>query len=253
MSWNVNGIRATAKKGFGDFVVKYDPDILCLQEIKASADQAQGAIKDLGLESYEMIWNPAERPGYSGTAIFTKTKPQLVVMGIGMKEHDAEGRVITLEFPEYYLVNVYTPNAGEELLRLPYRLQWDEAFLAYVKNLEKKKPVIFCGDSNVAHKEIDLANPQSNSGNSGFTDEERAGFTRIVESGFLDTFREVNAQPKQYTWWTYRFAARSRNVGWRIDYFCMSKSLRPLLKEAAIHPEVLGSDHCPVSLRLSFV
>lgn len=250
LSWNVNGLRAVAKKNFGTFVAEHRPDVLCLQEIKANADQATSAIQDLPMQDYEIIWNPAERPGYSGTAVLTKIKPKDVTFGIGMKEHDTEGRVITCEFPDYFLVNVYTPNAGEELKRLPYRLQWEKEFHAYLKKLEKKKPVIVCGDLNVAHKEIDLANPASNRGHSGFTDEERAEFTKLLEAGFVDTFREVNQEPKQYSWWTYRFGARSRNIGWRIDYFCMSKDLRPIMQDAFIQPEVLGSDHCPVGLVL---
>jgi len=248
LSWNVNGLRAVAKKNFGPFVVEHKPDVLCLQEIKANEEQAAEAVKELPLHGYEIIWNPAERPGYSGTAVLTKIKPKDVTFGIGLKEHDTEGRVITSEFPEYFLVNVYTPNAGEELKRLSYRLQWEKDFRAYLKKLEKKKPVIVCGDLNVAHKEIDLANPTANRGHSGFTDEERAEFTKLLEAGFVDTFREVNQEPKQYSWWTYRFGARSRNIGWRIDYFCMSKDLRPIMKDAFIRPEVLGSDHCPVGL-----
>lgn len=245
LSWNVNGIRAVLKKDFPQFLKTHDPDILCLQEVKARREQVEHAF-----DGYEVFWNAAERPGYSGTAVLTRIKPKDVTYGMGLKEHDTEGRIITLEFPEYFLVNVYTPNAGEELKRLPYRLEWDEAFRKYVKSLEKKKPVIVCGDLNVAHNEIDLANPQSNHDNSGFTDEERASFGKFLDAGFLDTFREVNQSPKQYSWWTYRFGARSRNVGWRIDYFCISKELRPLMKDAFIRPEVLGSDHCPVGLIL---
>ncbi len=246
ISWNVNGIRAILKKGFLDFVEKFNPDVLCLQETKAHPEQ-------LHLEmpaAYEGFWNWAKKKGYSGTAVFTKKNPLNVSYGIGMPEHDDEGRVITLEFPDYFLVNVYTPNAGEELKRLAYRIEWDRDFLKYVKHLEKKKPVIFCGDLNVAHKEIDLANPKSNRGHSGFTDEEREDFSKVLAAGFVDTFREVDPGPGKYTWWTYRFGARSRNIGWRIDYFCLSQALSSRMKDAAIHPEVMGSDHCPVSLTL---
>lgn len=245
ISWNVNGIRAILKKNFYDFLKTHEPDILGLQEVKAQREQV-----NLEAPGYEVYWNAAVRPGYSGTAVLTKVKPLDVTYGMGMEEHDCEGRVIALEFPEYFLVNVYTPNAGEELKRLPYRLQWDEAFRKYLKKLEKKKPVVVCGDLNVAHKEIDLANPQANRGNSGFTDEERANFTKLLEAGFVDSFREINQEPKQYTWWTYRFGARAKNVGWRIDYFCFSKDLRPAMQDAFIRPEVMGSDHCPVGLVL---
>jgi exodeoxyribonuclease-3 len=249
VSWNVNGIRAILKKDFAKSVFSLAPDILCLQEIKGRPEQIENGAFDL-FQNYEMVWNPAERPGYSGTAVFTKVKPKDVRLGIGRKEHDAEGRVITCEFPDYFLVNVYVPNAGEELKRLSYRLQWEKGFRAYLKELEKKKAVVLCGDLNVAHKEIDLANPTSNRGHSGFTDEERAEFSNLLEAGFLDTFREIDQSPKKYTWWTYRFGARSRNVGWRIDYFCISKAFRPEMKTATIHPEILGSDHCPVGLEL---
>ncbi len=245
ISWNVNGIRAILKKGFYDFLKTHNPDILGLQEVKAQREQV-----NLEVPGYEVYWNAAVRPGYSGTAVLTKVKPLNVTYGMGIEEHDREGRVITLEFPEYFLVNVYVPNAGEELKRLPYRLQWDEVFRKYLKKLEKKKPVVVCGDLNVAHKEIDLANPQANRGNSGFTDEERANFTKLLEAGFVDSFREINQEPKQYTWWTYRFGARAKNVGWRIDYFCFSKDFRPAMQDAFIRPEVIGSDHCPVGLIL---
>lgn len=247
VSWNVNGIRAVVKKDFAGFLNKFSPDVLGLQEIKASEAQAAEALKDLA-PGYEMIFNSAQKPGYSGTAILTKIKPKSVSLGIGMNEHDTEGRVITCEFPDYFLVNVYTPNSGEELKRLPYRMQWEVDFQKYLKELEKKKPVILCGDLNVAHTEIDLANPGPNRGSSGFTDEERAHFGRLLESGFVDTYRHFDPSPKKYTWWTYRFGARSRNVGWRIDYFCVSKDLKPILENATIHPDVLGSDHCPVGL-----
>ncbi len=244
MSWNVNGIRAIVKKNFYEFLKDHEPDVLGLQEVKGQREQV-----NLEVPGYEIYWNAAKRPGYSGTAVLTKVKPQDVTYGIGEDEHDNEGRVITLEFPEYFLVNVYVPNAGEELARLPYRMTWDEAFRKYCKNLEKKKPVIVCGDLNVAHTEIDLANPGPNRGSSGFTDEERANFTKFLESGFVDSFRHLHPEAlKQYTWWTYRFGARSRNVGWRIDYFCFSKEFAPAMKDAFIRPEVLGSDHCPVGM-----
>ena len=249
LSWNVNGLRAILKKGFLNFLEKYNPDILCLQEIKTHPHQLDAAIHDLPLMSqYHIYWNSAQKPGYSGTAVFTKQEPLSVSYGIEIEEHGTEGRVITLEFPDYFLVNVYTPNAGEELKRLDYRMQWDKDFLEYLKKIEKKKPVIVCGDLNVAHQEIDLANPKANRGCSGFTDQEREAFTRLIKAGFVDTFRQVNQEPGQYTWWTYRFGARSRNVGWRIDYFCISKNLLPRMKEAFICPEVQGSDHCPVGL-----
>ncbi|MBN2329471.1 MAG: exodeoxyribonuclease III [Candidatus Omnitrophica bacterium] len=244
MSWNVNGIRAVLKKGFLDFLSAEDPDILCIQEMRALPEQV-----DLPLNGYHVFWNPAERKGYSGTAVFSKIKPIHAAFGMGAPQHDAEGRVITLEFDDYYLVNVYTPNAGRGLERLAYRSQeWDPAFLHYVKTLEKSKPVVFCGDLNVAHKEIDLANPKGNEGNAGFTPEERQGFDRIVKSGFLDAFREFKQDGGHYTWWSYFGRAREKNIGWRIDYFCLSPELRPHLQNADIHPHVMGSDHCPVSI-----
>jgi len=247
MSWNVNGIRAVLNKGFMAFLKKEDPDILCLQETKAMPEQV-----DIALNGYQPFWNSATRKGYSGTAIFTKLKPLNVTNDMGIAKHDDEGRVITLEFKDYYLVNVYTPNSKRELERLAYRTQeWDVAFLKYVKKLEKKKPVIFCGDLNVAHKEIDLANPQSNRRNAGFTDEERARFDKIVESGFIDAFREFNQEGGHYTWWSYMSRAREKNIGWRIDYFCISPSLRKRLKSARILPHVMGSDHCPVEITLT--
>ncbi|HPA45631.1 MAG TPA: exodeoxyribonuclease III [bacterium] len=246
ISWNVNGIRAVLGKGFLDFVKTAQPDVLCLQETRAMPDQV-----DLPLPGYFPYWNPAERKGYSGTAVFTKQKPLSAFYGMNKPEHYTEGRMITLEFPDYYLVNVYTPNAGRELERLAYRTkEWDPAFLFYVKELEKKKPVIFCGDLNVAHKEIDLADPKGNEGNAGFTIEERAGFDRIIQSGFIDTFREFTEDGGHYTWWSYMGRARAKNIGWRIDYFCISPALRPQLKESAILLDVMGSDHCPISIRL---
>ncbi|MCX6129837.1 MAG: exodeoxyribonuclease III [Proteobacteria bacterium] len=246
ISWNVNGLRAVIKKGFEAFVLEENPDIICLQEIKAMADQV-----DLVLPGYEAYWNSAEKKGYSGTAVFTRIKPLQVSTGLGISKHDKEGRVLTLEFEKAYLVNVYTPNSQNDLRRLPYRSkEWDRDFLSYVKSLELSKPVIFCGDLNVAHKEIDLANPKGNVGNAGFTPEERLGFDNIIAAGFVDTFRHFNQEPKNYSWWSYRTAARERNVGWRIDYFCVSSQLTPYLKSAAILPHVLGSDHCPVRLEV---
>ncbi|MBA2868562.1 exodeoxyribonuclease III [Methanococcus maripaludis] len=243
LSWNVNGIRACLKNGFMDFLKRESPDIMCIQETKVQSGQVQ-----LGLDGYFQYWNYAERKGYSGTAVFTKIKPNNVILGMENSEHNNEGRVIALEFDEYYLVNVYTPNSQRGLTRLEYRQKWDENFLNYIKTLETKKPVVFCGDLNVAHKEIDLKNPKTNIKNAGFTPEERIGFDNIVNSGFLDTFREFNNEPDNYSWWSYRFNARAKNIGWRIDYFCISKSLRANLKDAFIMPEVMGSDHCPVGI-----
>ena len=254
ISWNVNGIRAAIKKGFLDFVEIHNPDILCLQETKAHPEQGE-----LELPQYPYkYWNWAEKKGYSGTTIFSKIKPLDVVNGLDIAKHDSEGRVITLEFQDYYLVNVYTPNAKRELTRLPYRCQeWDSDFLEFVCSLEKSKPVIFCGDLNVAHAEIDLANPKSNKttksspGNAGFTDEEREGFDNIVSRGFIDTFREFNSESGNYSWWSYRANARERNIGWRIDYFCLSPKLRSKLQNSVILPEVMGSDHAPVQMELN--
>lgn len=245
ISWNVNGIRAAIKKGFYDFVKEENPDVICLQETKANPEQV-----NLDLSKYEHFWNSAEKKGYSGTAIFTKKKPLSITYDMGIKEHDNEGRVICAEFPTFNLVTVYTPNAKRELTRLEYRQQWDRDFLAYLRKLEKKKPVVFCGDLNVAHKEIDLARPKQNVGYAGFTDEERAGFDNLVNAGFVDTFRHFNSEPDCYTWWSYMFNARAKNVGWRIDYFCVSNSFLPQVKSASILPHVMGSDHCPVGITL---
>jgi exodeoxyribonuclease-3 len=254
ISWNVNGIRAAIKKGFLDFVEKYNPDILCLQETKARPEQVE-----LELSRYPFkYWNWAEKKGYSGTAIFSKIEPLDVADGLDISKHDSEGRVITLEYKDYYLVNVYTPNSKRELTRLPYRYnEWDPDFLNYVGSLEKNKPVIFCGDLNVAHTEIDLANPKTNKttksspGNAGFTNEEREGFDNIVARGFVDTFREFNSDPGYYSWWSYRVNARERNIGWRIDYFCLSPQLRTKLHNSMILPEVMGSDHAPILMELN--
>ena len=242
ISWNVNGIRAVIKKGFYDFINEYNPDIICIQETKAHKEQV-----DLMLPDYPyQYWNSAVKKGYSSTAIFSKKEPLNIINDMGIEEHDQEGRIITLEFKEYYLVTVYTPNSKRELLRLDYRKIWDKDFLTYMKKLEKVKPVIFCGDLNVAHTEIDLKNPKTNHSNPGFTDEERCGFTNIVNNGFLDTFREFNKEGGHYTWWSYMFQARAKDIGWRIDYFCISQSLRSKLKDSYILKDVMGSDHAPI-------
>lgn len=242
LSWNVNGLRAVLKKNFIEFVESEKPDILCLQETKMSDGY------DSPIDGYHMYHLNAERKGYAGTALFTKEEPKSVNFGVGIEEHDQEGRVITAEFDDYYLVNVYTPNSQRGLPRLDYRQQWDKDFLVFLKNLEKTKPVILCGDLNVAHKEIDLKNPKTNRKNAGFTDEERQGFTNYIEAGFIDTFREFNQEPGNYSWWSYMGGARSRNVGWRIDYFVISPELRPRVKDALILADVMGSDHCPVGI-----
>ena len=242
ISWNVNGIRAVIKKGFYDFINEYNPDIICIQETKAHKEQV-----DLILPDYPyQYWNSAVKKGYSSTAIFSKKKPLNIINDMGIEEHDQEGRVIALEFEEYYLVTVYTPNSKRELLRLDYRKIWDKDFLTYMKKLEKVKPVIFCGDLNVAHTEIDLKNPKTNHSNPGFTDEERGGFTNIVNNGFIDTFREFNKEGGHYTWWSYMFQARTKDIGWRIDYFCISQSLKSKLKDSYILKDVMGSDHAPI-------
>lgn len=246
ISWNVNGLRACVEKGFLDFFKEVDADVFCLQETKLQ----QGQI-DLDLPGYYQYWNYAEKKGYSGTAIFTKKEPMSVAYGIGVEEHDKEGRVITAEFEEYYVVTVYTPNSQRELTRLSYRMEWEAAFLAYLKKLEEKKPVIFCGDLNVAHKEIDLKNPKSNHKNAGFTDEERACFDKVVENGFVDTYRYFYPDKEGvYSWWSYMFQARAKNAGWRIDYFVVSGWLKEKLKGADIHTQIMGSDHCPVELTI---
>lgn len=249
ISWNVNGIRSVIRKNFYDFLETEKPDILCLQETKASPEQVEPDL-NVGLNGYFRYWNwPLERTGYSGTAIFTKFKPIDVNNGMKLAKHDSEGRIITAEFKHFFLVNVYTPNSKRDLSRLPYReKEWDASFLRYLKSLEKTKPVIFCGDLNVAHKEIDLTNPKSNRKNHGFTDEERKGFDNFIKSGFLDTFREFHSEGGHYTWWRQFDQCRERNIGWRIDYFCISKSLRPKLEDAYILKDILGSDHCPVAI-----
>lgn len=244
ISWNVNGLRACMGKGFAEFFAAEDADIFCIQESKLQAGQI-----DLDLPDYHQYWNYAEKKGYSGTAIFCKEEPLSVSYGINIEKHDHEGRVITLEFDQFYMVTVYTPNSQDELRRLDYRMEWEDDFLAYLKTLEQTKPVIVCGDLNVAHKEIDLKNPKTNRKNAGFTDEERAKFTALMEAGFIDSFRHFYPDLEgAYSWWSYRFHAREKNAGWRIDYFLTSASLKGSLKDALIYKDVLGSDHCPVGL-----
>ena len=246
VSWNVNGLRACMGKGFMDFFKEADADIFCIQESKLQEGQIS-----LELPGYHQYWNYAVKKGYSGTAIFTKEEPLSVSYGLGLEEHDQEGRVITLEFPDFYMVTVYTPNSQDGLARLDYRMTWEEEFLKYLKKLEEKKPVIFCGDLNVAHKEIDLKNPKTNRKNAGFTDEEREKFSVLLENGFIDTFRYFYADLKDaYSWWSYRFHAREKNAGWRIDYFLVSPQLKERLEDAVIYKDVFGSDHCPVALIL---
>ena len=244
VSWNVNGLRACREKGFEDTFRELNADIFCLQETKLQEGQI-----DIAFDGYYDYWNYAEKKGYSGTAIFTKEQPLKVTYGIGVDVHDHEGRVITLEYPDYYFITVYVPNSQDELKRLDYRMTFEDDFLAYIKNLEKSKPVIYCGDLNVAHKEIDLKNPKTNRHNAGFTDEERGKFQNIIDSGFIDTFRHFYPDKEQiYSWWSYRFHAREKNSGWRIDYFMTSASLSDKLRDAKIHTEIFGSDHCPVEL-----
>ena len=246
ISWNVNGLRACIGKGFLDVVSSMDADLFCLQETKLSAGQIE-----LPLPGYHQYWNYAEKKGYSGTAILSKEEPLSVQLGLGQEEHDHEGRVITLEFPDWYFITCYTPNSQNELARLPYRMQWEDAFRTYLKQLEETKPVIVCGDLNVAHREIDLKNPSTNHKNAGFSDEERAKFSELLDAGFIDTFRYFYPdQTGIYSWWSYRFKAREKNAGWRIDYFLTSQSLKDQLASAAIHTEIFGSDHCPVELCL---
>ena len=245
ISWNVNGLRACEGKGFRDIFRELDADFFCLQETKMQPGQL-----DIAFEGYESYWNSADKKGYSGTAIFTRHQPLSVSYGIGIDEHDHEGRVITLEMSDFYLVTVYTPNAQDELRRLDYRMRWEDDFQAYLRELDKQKPVIVCGDMNVAHEEIDLKNPKTNRRNAGFTDEERAKFTQLLSTGFTDTFRWLYPEEVTYSWWSYRFQARQKNAGWRIDYFLVSDRLRPRIADAKIHTQILGSDHCPVELDL---
>ena len=244
ISWNVNGLRACVQKGFLDFFHEIDADFFCIQESKLQEGQIS-----LDLQGYYQYWNYAKKKGYSGTAIFTKHEPLSVSYGIGIEEHDQEGRVITLEYPDFYMITCYTPNSQNELARLPYRMTWEDAFLAYLKDLDAKKPIILCGDLNVAHKEIDLKNPKTNRHNAGFTDEERGKMTQLLDAGFTDTFRHFYPEQEQiYSWWSYRFKAREKNSGWRIDYFITSDSMKDKLVDAKIHTNIFGSDHCPVEL-----
>lgn len=244
ISWNVNGLRACMQKGFEDSFKALDADIFCLQETKLQEGQ-----HDFEPEGYYQYWNYAEKKGYSGTAIFTRKKPLSVTCGIGVEKHDHEGRVITLEFEDFYFIVVYVPNSQRELARLSYRMEWEKAFLEYILGLEAKKPVIYCGDLNVAHKEIDLKNPKTNHMNAGFTDEERACFTKVLESGYIDSFRYFYPDQKDiYSWWSYMFKSREKNAGWRIDYFVVSEKLKDRMKDAKIHTDIMGSDHCPVEL-----
>jgi len=246
ISWNVNGLRACVGKGFLDYFREVDADIFCLQETKLQEGQI-----DLDLPGYHQYWNYAEKKGYSGTALFTKEEPLSVALGLGIPEHDREGRVITAEFPEYYVITCYAPNSQNELARLDYRMKWEDAWRTYLKGLEQHKPVIICGDFNVAHQEIDLKNPKTNRKNAGFTDEERGKFTELLDAGLIDTYRYFYPdQEGVYSWWSYRFKAREKNAGWRIDYFCVSECLKDRLAGASIHTEVTGSDHCPVELDL---
>ena len=246
VSWNVNGLRACVKKGFEEYFWNEDADIFCLQETKLQEGQI-----DWNPEGYHCYWNYAVKKGYSGTAVFTKQKPLDVYYGIGMEEHDQEGRVITLEFEDFYFVTVYTPNSQNELARLPYRMQWEDDFLAYINRLDEKKPVVFCGDLNVAHQEIDLKNPKTNRKNAGFTDEERSKMTDLLAAGYVDSFRYFYPDMKEiYSWWSYRFKAREKNAGWRIDYFIVSDRIKEQMKDAAIRTTIEGSDHCPVVLEI---
>ena len=245
ISWNVNGLRACAGKGFGESFKALDADVVCLQETKMQAGQL-----DLEFDGYESYWNYADKKGYSGTAIYTRIKPLSVSNDIGIDEHDHEGRVITMEFDDFYLVCVYVPNSQDELKRLTYRMKWEDDFRSYVSGLAKKKGVVICGDLNVAHNDIDIKNPASNRHNAGFTDEERGKFNALLDAGFVDSWRMLNPDTVKYSWWSYRFKARERNAGWRIDYFIVSKSLKDRISGAEIHNEIFGSDHCPVELDL---
>jgi len=247
ISWNVNGLRSVLRKGFLDYLNQEKPHIVCLQETRCEPDD----VEQLWPATYTTYWNCAGKKGYSGTAIFTKTRPLNVTRGMGQTEHDTEGRVLSAEYDDFFLVNVYVPNSQRELTRLPYRQKWDADFLKYLKKLQRTKPVIWCGDLNVAHTELDLANPRANVKNHGFTLEERAGFSAFVKAGFVDTFREFEPGGGHYTWWSQMPGVRQRNIGWRIDYFLMSAALRPRLKRAFIRPKVMGSDHCPVGIELA--
>ena len=246
ISWNVNGLRACVGKGFEDIFARLDADFVCLQETKLQAGQIE-----LPFEGYQSYWDYAEKKGYSGTVIFTRHQPLSVAYGMGIEEHDHEGRVVTLEMDDFYLVNVYTPNSQDELKRLDYRMAWEEDFRRYLCQLDTKKPVIVCGDMNVAHEEIDLKNPKTNHRNPGFTDEEREKFGKLLQNGFTDTFRHLHPEEQTFSWWSYRFKAREKNIGWRIDYFLISNRLLPSLTSASIHTEIMGRDHCPVELILN--
>lgn len=245
ISWNVNGIRACVQKGFTDYFQQSDADIFCLQETKLQAGQI-----DLQTDGYEQFWNYAEKKGYSGTAVFTRRTPLSVTYGLGIEEHDHEGRVITLEYPDFYFITVYTPNSQDQLKRLEYRMKWEEAFRTYLTELNQKKGVIVCGDMNVAHEEIDLKNPKTNRRNAGFTDEERGKMSELLEAGFTDSYRYLYPDKIEYSWWSYRFRAREKNAGWRIDYFLVSNDLQDRIQEARIHTDIMGSDHCPVELEI---
>lgn len=250
ISWNVNGLRAVVTKGFKDFFDNVDADIFCLQETKLQEEQVDENIKSI-FNGYNEYWNCAEKKGYSGTAVFSKLKPINVIYGIGIEEHDKEGRVITLEFDKFYLVNCYTPNSKRELERLDYRMQWEDAFRNYLLKLNETKPVIMCGDLNVAHKEIDLKNPKTNHRNAGFTDEERGKMTKLLNAGFTDSFRHLYPEKEGcYSWWSYMFHAREKNAGWRIDYFIVSNSINKNIKESTIYSDIMGSDHCPVGIEI---
>ena len=246
LSWNVNGLRACLKKGFGESMAALSPDVICIQETKMERGQAV-----VELPGYHEYWNSADKKGYSGTAVFTRQEPISVAYGMDLDRHDYEGRLITLEYPEFYLVNCYTPNAQDGLARIDYRMEWEDDLRAYLISLDKAKPVVYCGDLNVAHEEIDLKNPKTNRGNAGFSDQEREKMTALLSSGFADTFRRLHPElTGAYSWWSYRFHAREKNAGWRIDYFIVSEWLMARVENAAIHPEIMGSDHCPVSLEL---
>ncbi|MBN1175027.1 exodeoxyribonuclease III [Candidatus Woesearchaeota archaeon] len=248
ISWNVNGLRAVEKKGFVDFVREYTPDILCLQETKAQEDQLSSQIKNI--DGYTSYFSSAVKKGYSGTAIYTRHKPLRVIHNIGVEEIDNEGRVLAIELQDFFVVTTYVPNAQPELVRMDFRLKYEKEILKFLKKLEKEKPIILCGDLNVAHQEIDLTNPKANRGNPGFSDEEREAFTNLLNNGFTDTFRALHPEEIKYSWWSYRFSARAKNIGWRIDYFVVSESFMPKVIEADILNEIMGSDHCPVYLKI---
>ena len=245
ISWNVNGLRAIVQKGFADIFKELDADVFCLQETKLSENQL-----DLEFDGYRSCWNYADKKGYSGTAVYTRPVPVSVKRGMGIDEHDHEGRIITVEYPDFYLVNVYTPNSQNELARLDYRMKWENDFLEYVTGLDRDKPVVICGDLNVAHEEIDLKNPKTNRKNPGFTDSERSAMTRLLDAGFVDTYRHLHPDKVAYSWWSYRFSARAKNIGWRIDYFLISQRLVDRLADAEILDQLTGSDHCPVTITL---